>query len=136
MHLIPLTDWRNGGVSDSSPYRLWCVAAGDGAAAMLSCPRRDRVAPSSERRLMMRIIAYRYQRSAVSTVHHAQVLPLHGQDRLARRQARRLRLRDQGHGRRQEDRGRRLGLRRDLEAGRHHRLRPALSVVERATRTD
>mmetsp|Transcript_10806 Transcript_10806/g.29452 ORF Transcript_10806/g.29452 Transcript_10806/m.29452 type:complete len:227 (+) Transcript_10806:187-867(+) len=64
------------------------------------------------------------------------VLPLHGQDRLARRQARRLRLRDQGHGRRQEDRGRRLGVRRDGQAGRHHRLRPALSVVERATRTD
>ena len=68
--------------------------------------------------------------------YNAQVLPLHGQDRLARRQARRLRLRDQGHGRRQEDRGRRLGVRRDLQAGRHRRLRPALSVVERATRTD
>ena len=143
MHLIHLTDWRTGGASDSSPYRLWCVAAmawrrwrgGDGVAAMLSCPRRDRVAPSSERKLMMRIIAYRNQRSAAPTVH-AQVLPLHGQDRLARRQARRLRLRDQGHGRRQEDRGRRLGVRRHLQAGRHRRLRPALSVVERATRTD
>ena len=133
MHV--LTDWRSGSASDSSPYRLWCVAAmawrrwrgGDGVAAMLSCPRRDRVAPSSERKLMMRIIAYRYQRSAVSTVHHAQVLPLHGQDRLARRQARRLRLRDQGHGRRQEDRGRRLGLGRDVQAGHDRRLRPALS---------
>ena len=77
-----------------------------------------------------------YRRGAASTVQSPQVLPLHGQDRLARRQARRLRLRDQGHGRRQEDRGRRLGVRRDLEAGRHRRLRPALSVVERATRTD
>ena len=27
MHLIHLTDWRNGSASDSSPYRLWCVAA-------------------------------------------------------------------------------------------------------------
>ena len=27
MHLIHLTDWRTGGASDSSPYRLWCVAA-------------------------------------------------------------------------------------------------------------
>ena len=75
-------------------------------------------------------------REAQRRRYDTQVLPLHGQDRLARRQARRLRLRDQGHGRRQEDRGRRLGVRRDRQAGRHPRLRPALSVVERATRTD
>ena len=66
-------------------------------------------------------------REAQRRRYDTQVLPLHGQDRLARRQARRLRLRDQGHGRRQEDRGRRLGLGRDVQAGHDRRLRPALS---------
>ena len=62
--------------------------------------------------------------------NHAQVLPLHGQDRLARRQARRLRLRDQGHGRRQGRRGGRHLLGQDHQAGRHRRLRPALLIDE------
>ena len=58
-------------------------------------------------------------REAQRRRYDTQVLPLHGQDRLARRQARRLRLRHQGHGGRQGHRGRRLPVRPDLEACDH-----------------
>jgi len=54
------------------------------------------------------------------------VLPLHRQDGVARRQARRLRQRLQGHGRRQEGRGLRQRVRRDVQEDRRRRLRAAL----------
>merc|ERR1712146_21292 len=54
------------------------------------------------------------------------VLPVHGQDRLARWQARRLRLGDEGHGGRQGDRGGRLAEWQDVQARGDLRLRPDL----------
>mmetsp|Transcript_11659 Transcript_11659/g.48854 ORF Transcript_11659/g.48854 Transcript_11659/m.48854 type:complete len:243 (-) Transcript_11659:14-742(-) len=58
------------------------------------------------------------------------VFPLHRADGVARRQARRLRLRHQGHGRRPGRRGGRHLLGQDHQAGRHRRLRPALLIDE------
>mmetsp|Transcript_18385 Transcript_18385/g.31308 ORF Transcript_18385/g.31308 Transcript_18385/m.31308 type:complete len:247 (+) Transcript_18385:102-842(+) len=57
------------------------------------------------------------------------VLPLHRQDRLARRQARRLRLGHWWHGGREGDRGRWQPERQDVQAGRDRRLRPVVSPV-------
>mmetsp|Transcript_14775 Transcript_14775/g.47961 ORF Transcript_14775/g.47961 Transcript_14775/m.47961 type:complete len:213 (-) Transcript_14775:221-859(-) len=54
------------------------------------------------------------------------VLPLHRQDGLARRQARRLWLRHQGHGGGQGGRGGRLAVGQDGQAGGDRRLRPDL----------
>ena len=59
------------------------------------------------------------------------VLPLHRQDRVARRQARRLRQRHQRHGRRQEGRVVRQRVGRDVEEDRDRRLRAALLDFER-----
>ena len=133
MHLIHLTDWRNS-VFRQSRFQsdtLWSAMAPTGCEAWrgVLCLRasRDRVAPSSERRLMMKHRIDHREAPSNTSPRRRLSAPVKT-DRLDF-VSRRLRLRDQGHGRREEDRGRRLGVRRDLEAGHHHRLRPLAADV-------